>query len=86
MVMRILEIRSDRRGFALRVYAMSDGQRQGRTPQHEHKRRRQDFIKLIAQGVDPLTAAQESGQPADKALETLAELYKLRVVELEDAA
>lgn len=48
--------------------------RLGRTPRRVHVERRKEFIRLLDAGVDPLTAAERSGHPAAKALETLSGL------------
>jgi hypothetical protein len=61
--------------------------RGGRTPRREHVRRRKDFIRLLADGVDPVEAARRSGHPAEKALATLSELgFVLTTLEPERAA
>jgi hypothetical protein len=61
--------------------------RLGRTPRHEHIRRRKDFVAELARGTDPLTAARRSGHPAEKALETLSELgFVLTTLEQEERA
>jgi hypothetical protein len=56
--------------------------RPGRTPQHEHIRRRKQFIRHIQDGLGPADAAARSGHPAARALETLQDLgFTLTVLE-----
>lgn len=59
----------------------------GRPRNSEITRRRKEFIRLLADGVDPLTAAETSGHPAQKALATLSELgFVLTTLEPEKLA
>ena len=62
----------------------------GRVPERVLRKRQHEFVKLLAQGVDPATASEQTGHPANRALETLRDLgFKLTVLEpelLEDAA
>lgn len=58
----------------------------GRTPRRVHVERRKLFVQYLAQGMDPLEAAQKSRHPAEKALETLSGLgFVLTVLEPEHA-
>jgi hypothetical protein len=54
----------------------------GRPRKSVANQRRIDFVKELARGTDPLTAARKSGHPAEKALATLSELgFQLTTLE-----
>ena len=54
---------------------------------HVRRKRQHEFVKALAQGVDPATAAEQSGHPAHRALQTLSELgFVLTVLEPEKKA
>jgi hypothetical protein len=46
----------------------------GRPSKHDLRRQRMEFIGLLAEGHDPVEAAQISGHRAERALETLRDL------------
>jgi hypothetical protein len=46
----------------------------GRPSKRDLRRQRMEFIRLLADGHDPVEAAQVSGHRAERALETLRDL------------
>jgi hypothetical protein len=58
----------------------------GRVPERVLRQRQHEFVKLLAKGVDPASAAEQSGHPAHRALKTLSELgFVLTTLEPEEA-